>query len=152
MLPFQTPTVVKVWRIVGFFSTLVPTTNAKSLTPLFKGGQRNYGAIEIGAARYSMWPFHTPSVVKVLRIVGLSLYPLLYLQQMQNRGHPYSRHAYFILSKSTHPLHPAHARCGDLSSCRFTDLRKASVPAFHPADTFMTCLTQSRPFCFLYYF
>ena len=140
MLPFQTPTVVKVWRIVGFFSTLVPTTNAKSLTPLFKGGQRNYGAIEIGAARYSMWPFHTPSVVKVLRIVGLSLYPLLYLQQMQNRGHPYSRHAYFILSKSTHPLlwrsfflpfyRPTQSLCACLSSRRHIYDMSHSIQTF----------------------
>ena len=33
-----------------FFSTLVPTTNAKSLTPLF-GGERILGKIGIGAAR-----------------------------------------------------------------------------------------------------
>ena len=56
-----------------------------------------------------------------------------------------------ILSKSTHPFHPAHARCGDLSFCRFTDLRTASVPAFQPAQTFMTCLTQSGP-CFFFIF
>ena len=59
-------------------------------------------------------------------------------------------HACVILSKSTHPFHPAHARCGDLSFCRFTDLRTASVPAFQPAQTFMTCLTQSGPCCFFY--
>ena len=40
------------------------------------------------------------------------------------------------LPKSTRPFHPASARCGDVSSCRFTDLRTASVPAFHPAETF----------------
>ena len=51
-----------------------------------------------------------------------------------------------ILPKSTHPFHPAHARCGGLSFCRFTDQRTASLPAFHPAETFMTCLTQSGPF------
>ena len=33
--------------------------------------------------------FHTPTVVKVLRIVGLSLFPFLCLQQMQNSRHPY---------------------------------------------------------------
>ena len=58
-------------------------------------------------------------------------------------------HACVFLSQSTHPFHPAHARCGDLSFCRFTDLRTASVPAFHPAQTFMTCLTQSGHCFFL---
>ena len=57
-----------------------------------------------------------------------------------------------ILSKSTHPFHPGHARCGDLSFCRFTDLRTASVPAFQPAQTFMTCLTQTGPCCFFIFF
>ena len=62
-------------------------------------------------------------------------------------------HACVFLSQSTHPFHPAHARCGDLSFCRFTDLRTASVPAFQPAQTFMTCLTQSGPCClFLFFF
>ena len=59
-------------------------------------------------------------------------------------------HACVILSKSTHPFHPAHARCGHLSFCRFTDLHTASVPAFQPAQTVMTCLTQSGPCCFFY--
>ena len=64
-------------------------------------------------------------------------------------------HACVILPKSTHPFHPAHAHCGDLSSCHFTDLRTASVPAFQPAETFMTCpfmtcLTQSGHFCFFW--
>ena len=57
-------------------------------------------------------------------------------------------HACVILPKSTHPFHPAHARCGDLTFCRFTDLRTTSVPAFQLAETFMTCLTQSGPFAF----
>ena len=57
-----------------------------------------------------------------------------------------------ILSKSTHPFRPAHARCGDISFCRFTDLRTASVPAFQPAQTFRTCLTQSGPCCFFLLF
>ena len=35
--------------------------------------------------RLKMLPFHTPTVVKVLRIVGLSLFPLMCLQQMENR-------------------------------------------------------------------
>ena len=61
-------------------------------------------------------------------------------------------HACVFLSQSTHPFHPAHARCGDLSFCRFTDLRTASVPAFQPAQTFMTCLTQSGPCCFFFFF
>ena len=61
-------------------------------------------------------------------------------------------YACVILSKSTHPFRPAHARCGDLSFCRFTDLRTASVPAFQPAQIFMTCLTQSGPCCFFYFF
>ena len=61
-------------------------------------------------------------------------------------------HACVFLSQSTHPFHPAHARCGDLSFCRFTDLRTASVPAFQPAQTFMTCLTQSGPCCFFAFF
>ena len=45
-------------------------------------------------------------------------------------------HTCVILSKSTHPFHPAHACCSDLYFCRFTDLRTASVPAFQPAETF----------------
>ena len=61
-------------------------------------------------------------------------------------------HACVILSKSTHPFRPAHARCGDLSFCRFTDLRTASVPAFQPPQTFMTCLTQSGPCGFFFFF
>ena len=50
-------------------------TNAKSLRPFFEGGHQNLGEIGIGAARYRMLPFHTPTVVKVIRIVGLSLFP-----------------------------------------------------------------------------
>ena len=50
-------------------------------------------------------------------------------------------HARVILTKLTYPFHPAHARCGDLSSCGFADLRTASLPAFHPAETYMSCLT-----------
>ena len=61
-------------------------------------------------------------------------------------------HACVFRSQSTHPFHPAYARCGDLSFCRFTDLRTASVPAFQPAQTFMTCLTQSGPCCFFFFF
>ena len=53
-----------------------------------------------------------------------------------------------LLPKSTHPIHPTHARCGGLSFCRFTDQRTASVP---PAETFMTCLTQSGHCCFFYF-
>ena len=60
----------------------------------------------------------------------------------------FSMHAWFCPNRHT-PFIPTHARCGNLSFCRFTDLRTASVHAFHPAETFMTCLTQSRPCCFL---
>ena len=55
-----------------------------------------------------------------------------------------------ILPKSTYPFHPAHARCGGLSFRRFTDLRTASVPDFHPAETIMTYLTQSGSCCFFF--
>ena len=85
MLPFHTPTIVKVLKVVGlsFFPTLVPTTNVKSLTPLYRG-ERILGKIGIGAEREQMLPFHTPTVVNLLRIVGLSLFPLLCLQKMRN--------------------------------------------------------------------
>ena len=45
MLPFHTPTVVKVLRIVVLYLyfTLVPTTNAKSLTPLHLGVTATFG-------------------------------------------------------------------------------------------------------------
>ena len=44
-------------------------------------------------------------------------------------------------------FNPAHTRRGDLCFCRFTDLPTASVPAFQPAEIFMTsCPTQSGPF------
>ena len=46
----------------------------------------------------------------------------------------------------------SRARWGDLSFCRFTDLRTASVPAFQPAKTFMTCLTQSDLAAFFNFF
>ena len=55
-----------------------------------------------------------------------------------------------ILPKSTHAFHSAHTRCGGLSFCCFTDQRTASLPAFHPAETFMTCLTQSGPCSFFF--
>ena len=67
--------------------TYVPTRNAKLLTPSV-GGQWNLGEIGIGAARKSMLLFHTPTIVKVLRIVGLSLITLMCLQEMQNCWHP----------------------------------------------------------------
>ena len=41
--------------------------------------------------------------------------------------------------------HSSRAHAPWRSFCRFTDLRTASVPAFQPAETFMTCLTQSGP-------
>ena len=71
MLLFQTPTVVKVLRIVCL---LYPQL----------GGQRNLGEIGIGAARKSMLLFQTQTVGKVLRIVGLSLIMLMCLQKMQH--------------------------------------------------------------------
>ena len=59
-------------------STLVPTKNAKSLTPLFRGtakfGRDRDKCSEIADV--------TPTLVKVLHIVGLSL---LLLQKMRNR-------------------------------------------------------------------
>ena len=36
-----------------------------------------------------MSPFHTPSLVKALRIVGSSLFLLMCLQKKRNRWHPY---------------------------------------------------------------
>ena len=52
------------------------------------------------------------------------------------------------------PVHPAHARRGDLLSAVLQTYAQP-VPAFQPNETFMTCLTQ--PFCFfrtflLYFF
>ena len=139
MLPFHTPTVVKVLRIVGLslfpllclqqmrnrshpylggtakfgrdwdrfsemedvtipysncsqsikdswfvsFPTLVPTTNAKSLTPLYRGtakfGQDTNRSSRDRKCYHSV--FRTPTVLKVLKIVGLSFSPLLFLQQ-----------------------------------------------------------------------
>ena len=67
--------------------TYVPTKNAKLLTPSV-GGQWNLGEIGRSAARKSMLLFHTPTVVLVLRIVGLSLITLTCLQEMQNCWHP----------------------------------------------------------------
>ena len=55
------------------------------MTERVEGGQQNYGAIGIGAAIYGMLPFHTSTVVKVLRIVGLFVFPLLCLQKLQYR-------------------------------------------------------------------
>ena len=52
------------------------------------GKQRNLDEIGMGAASKSMLLFHTPSVVKVVMIVGLSLITLMCLQQMQNCWHP----------------------------------------------------------------
>ena len=60
-------------------------------------------------------------------------------------------HACVFLSQSTHPSSRARALWRS-SFCRFTDLRTASVPAFQPAKTFMTCLTQSGPCCFFFFF
>ena len=37
-------------------------------------GWRNLGEIGISAARYKMLPFRSPTVVKVLRVVGLSFF------------------------------------------------------------------------------
>ena len=53
----------------------MPTTNAKSLTPLFKGGHRNLNEIGICAVRKKMLQFHTLTIRKVVRIVGLSFFP-----------------------------------------------------------------------------
>ena len=38
-------------------------------------GQQHLGELGIGAARYQILPFHTPTLIKVLRMVGLSLLP-----------------------------------------------------------------------------
>ena len=65
----------------------MPTRNAKLLTPSV-GGQWNLGEIGRSAARKSMLLFHTTTVVKVLRIVGLSLITLTCLQEVQNCWHP----------------------------------------------------------------
>ena len=69
------------------YSTLVPTKNAKSSTPLFRGTAK-FGRDR--DRRSKMLPFHTPTLVEVLRIVGLSFIPLLCLQKMRNRWHLYS--------------------------------------------------------------
>ena len=52
------------------------------------GKQRNLDEIGMGATSKSMLLFHTPSVVKVVKIVGLYLITFICLQQMQNCWHP----------------------------------------------------------------
>ena len=65
------------------FPTLVPTTNAKSLTPVYRGTAKfGQDTNRSSRDRKCYHPvFRTPTVLKVLKIVGLSFSPLLFLQQ-----------------------------------------------------------------------
>ena len=59
------------------------------------------------------------------------------------------RAIYYIRGSTLRQALPIHLFDSASYSCRFTGLRTA-VPAFQPAETFMTCLTQSGPFCFFF--
>ena len=87
IMPPCRPTIVSKFTIVrvflGRFWKCV--TLQHFMTERVEGGQQNYGAIGIGAVIYGMLPFHTSTVVKVLRIVGLFVFPLLCLQKLQYR-------------------------------------------------------------------
>ena len=62
-------------------STLVHTKNEKSLTPILSGIAK-FVEIGIGVERQQVLEFHTPTLVKMLRIVCLSLLAHLCLQNM----------------------------------------------------------------------
>ena len=104
-------------------------------------------ATETGNARHTqvswgrrcMWTRGRASVYNASHGEGGRVRQRLFLSVTNSASAPFPAtllHACVILPKSTHHFHPAHARCGDLSFCRFLSFCVTLISDFRKNTAF----------------